>query len=159
VVVRSLNFSFPMSPPVIQDLSLELPRGSRCLLTGANGAGKTSLLQVLAGKYLVGEDAVRILGRPAFHDIQLTASGDLSYLGPQWRRDIAFAGNNVALQGDIGAGQMLFGVEGVDPERRDRLVNCASGVGVCIGAGAMGSGAACASAGQDECRALREVSG
>lgn len=26
------------------------------------------------------------------------ASGDLSYLGPQWRRDIAFAGNNVPMQ-------------------------------------------------------------
>ena len=48
------------------------------------------------------------------------ASGELSYLGPQWRRDIAFAGNNVPMQGDIGAGQMLFGVEGVDPARRDR---------------------------------------
>jgi CCR4-NOT complex subunit CAF16 len=48
------------------------------------------------------------------------ASGDLSYLGPQWRRDIAFAGNNVPMQGDIAAGKMLFGVEGVDPERRDR---------------------------------------
>ena len=39
VVVRCLNFSFPFSGPVIQNLSLELPRGSRCLLTGANGAG------------------------------------------------------------------------------------------------------------------------
>ncbi|EFN51694.1 hypothetical protein CHLNCDRAFT_139944 [Chlorella variabilis] len=122
VVVRCLSFSFPFSPPVIHDLSLELPRGSRCLLTGANGAGKTSLLQVLAGKYMVGQDTVRILGRPAFHDIQLVASGDLSYLGPQWRRDIAFAGNNVPMQGDIAAGQMLMGVEGVDPERRDRLI-------------------------------------
>lgn len=26
------------------------------------------------------------------------SSGDLSYLGPQWRRDIAFAGNNVPMQ-------------------------------------------------------------
>lgn len=96
------------------------------------------------------------------------SSGALSYLGPQWRRDIAFAGNNVPmqvsaavvdalvlvlvlvcrcgpcgaiaagappaelhaqrpaptgtawLQGDIAAGKMIFGVEGVDPERRER---------------------------------------
>lgn len=122
VVVRCLNFSFPFSQPVIHDLSLALPPGSRCLLTGANGAGKTSLLQVLAGKYMVGQDAVRILGRPAFHDIQLVSSGELSYLGPQWRRDIGFAGSNVAMQGDIAAGKMLFGVEGVDPARRDRLI-------------------------------------
>ncbi len=120
------------------------------------------------------------------------SSGALSYLGPQWRRDIAFAGNNVpmqvcaqlvccrwcvqlvycqmagalacaavageqgltptaapagglaclqsqpprrdaasappphcspapiCLQGDIAAGKMIYGVEGVDPERRER---------------------------------------
>lgn len=61
-------------------------------------AGKTTLLQILAGQYMVGKDAVRILGRPAFHDIALTSSGDLSYLGQQWRRDVAFAGYNVPLQ-------------------------------------------------------------
>lgn len=36
-------------------------------------AGKTTLLQVLAGKYMVGPDTVRILGRPAFHDISLVS--------------------------------------------------------------------------------------
>lgn len=61
-------------------------------------AGKTTLLQILAGQYMVAEDAVRILNRPAFHDIALTSSGDLSYLGQQWRRDIAFAGYNVPIQ-------------------------------------------------------------
>lgn len=40
VVVRCLSFRFPMAAEAtIQDLSLTLPRGSRCLLTGANGAG------------------------------------------------------------------------------------------------------------------------
>ena len=61
-------------------------------------AGKTTLLQVLAGKFMVDKDAVRILGRPAFHDITLAASGELSYLGAQWRRDVAFAGYNVPIQ-------------------------------------------------------------
>lgn len=151
---------------------LKLPEWT--LLNGCrNPAGKTSLLQVLAGKYMVGQDTVRILGRPAFHDIHLVgtacchllaccyavperccceaqvarytpplhcagwlqathhavtlllptcawlfvhcsparlpllhltgtplqvSSGALSYLGPQWRRDIAFAGNNVPMQ-------------------------------------------------------------
>jgi hypothetical protein len=61
-------------------------------------AGKSTLLQILAGQYMVGPEAVRILGRPAFHDIQLTSSGQLSYLGQQWRRDIAFAGYNMPIQ-------------------------------------------------------------
>jgi CCR4-NOT complex subunit CAF16 len=123
IVVTNLKFSFPTSGPIIDDFSLSLPRGSRCLLCGANGAGKTTLLQVLAGKYMVGKDTVRILGRPAFHDIQLVSSGELSYLGPQWRRDIAFAGNDIPMQGDISAGAMLFNVEGVDPLRRAKLIS------------------------------------
>ena len=98
VVVKNLQFAFPTSGRIIEDFSLTLPQGSRALLCGANGAGKTTLLQLLAGKYMVGPDVVRILGRPAFHDLQLTSSGELSYLGPQWRRDIAFAGNNVPMQ-------------------------------------------------------------
>lgn len=98
VIVRNLKFSFPASHQIIQNFSLSLPRGSRALLCGANGAGKTTLLQILAGKYMVGQDVVRILGRPAFHDIHLISSGDLSYLGPQWRRDIAFAGNDIPMQ-------------------------------------------------------------
>ena len=53
---------------------------------------------MLAGKFMVDKDAVRILGRPAFHDITLAASGELSYLGAQWRRDVAFAGYDVPIQ-------------------------------------------------------------
>ena len=98
VVVKNLSFAFPTSEVIVDDFSLTLPRGSRAILCGANGAGKTTLLQILGGKYMVNKDTVRILGRPAFHDLQLVSSGEVSFLGPTWRRDIAFAGNNVALQ-------------------------------------------------------------
>ena len=118
VVVRNLKFSFPTSGTIIEDFSLTVPRGGRVLLAGANGAGKTTLLQVLAGKYMVGQDVIRVLGRPAFHDIRLVSSGDLSYLGPQWRRDIAFAGN-APMQGDISAGTMIFNVEGKREQKKN----------------------------------------
>ncbi|KAG2497099.1 hypothetical protein HYH03_004690 [Edaphochlamys debaryana] len=121
--LASVNFSWPgASGPFIKSISLELPRGSRCLLIGANGAGKTSLLQLVAGKYMVSPDAIRVLGRPPFHDMQLTCSGQLSYLGTSWRKDVAFAGYGVPLQGDISAGKMIFGVDGVDPSRRAALI-------------------------------------
>ena len=38
LVVRDLSFSFS-GTSVIHDFNLSLPRGSRCLLCGANGAG------------------------------------------------------------------------------------------------------------------------
>lgn len=121
--VNQLNYAFPMEETsLIKNFSLELPRGSRCLLSGANGAGKSTLFQILAGKSMVAEDKVRILGRPPFHDFNLSCSGELSYLGSQWRRNVGSAGGDVPLAGDFPARQMIFGVENVDPDRRDRLI-------------------------------------
>ena len=128
VSVNNLTFSYPQYNASesslafeIADFSLNLPPGSRCLLSGANGTGKTTLLQVLAGKYMVPRSDVLVLGRPAFHDVALTNSGELSYLGTAWRREVGCAGS-VALGADIPARTMIYGVPDVDPERRNRLV-------------------------------------
>ena len=124
VKISTLHFKFPgREEPIISDFSLALPPGSRCILLGENGSGKTTLLQLLAGQYMVDRSTIRILGRPAFHDTSLVCSGDLSYLGTAWRRDIAFAGLGVSLQGDFSAGEMIRGVKDVDPDRRDRLIS------------------------------------
>lgn len=48
---------------------------------------------------MVGEDNVRIVGRPPFSDLQLSCSGELKFLGSTWRKNIAFAGYDVPLQG------------------------------------------------------------
>ena len=49
------------------------------------------MLQILAGKTMVSEDAVRIIGKPPFHDINMTAPASSAYLGSQWRRNIGSA--------------------------------------------------------------------
>jgi ABC-type multidrug transport system fused ATPase/permease subunit len=87
----------PGVPPLIRNLSFALKPGSRCLLLGANGAGKTTFLKVLGGKHMVPEEQVRILGGSPFHDTMMTTSGDLAYVGGTWSRDIAFAGCSVPL--------------------------------------------------------------
>lgn len=122
VQVNGIKFAYQGCGTFIQNCNIALPRGSRCLLLGANGAGKTSLLQLLAGKYMVGKEEVLVLGRPPFHDLELTCTGQLSYLGTSWRRDVACAGYGVPLQGDISAGKMIFGVPGVPPARRAQLI-------------------------------------
>ncbi|CAA7388293.1 unnamed protein product [Spirodela intermedia] len=130
VKLNDLSFTYPGidghpprgSKPLIEGLSLSLHAGDRCLLVGSNGAGKTTILKIIGGKHMVGVDMVRVLGRSAFHDTTLTSSGDLSYLGGEWRRDVAFAGFEVPIQMDISAEKMIFGVSGVDPQRRDELV-------------------------------------
>ena len=71
---------------------------------------------------MVDQDAVRVLGVAPFHTTALTCSGDLSYLGSQWRRTVASVGYDIPLAGDIPAGQMILSVPDVDPARRDALV-------------------------------------
>jgi ABC-2 type transport system ATP-binding protein len=51
------------APWVLRDVALELPAGALVQVTGSNGAGKSSLLRVLAGVLRPGAGSVR--GRPA----------------------------------------------------------------------------------------------
>lgn len=130
IAVNDLSFTYPgidgqpppNSRPLIQGFSMGLRPGDRCLLIGANGAGKTTILKILGGKHMVDSSMVRVLGRSAFHDTSLESSGDLNYLGGDWRRDVAFAGFDVPLQMDVPARKLIFGVSGVDPARRDNLI-------------------------------------
>ncbi|XP_039128950.1 ABC transporter I family member 20-like [Dioscorea cayenensis subsp. rotundata] len=62
------------------------------------------------------------LGRSVFHDIALTSSGDLSYLGCEWRRYVFFASFEVSIQMDVSVERMIYGVTGVDPQRREELI-------------------------------------
>ncbi|GMH30786.1 hypothetical protein Nepgr_032629 [Nepenthes gracilis] len=120
--VRAMQFAYDAQQPLFFDFNLDIVPSSRCLLVGANGSGKTTLLKILAGKHMVGgREVVRVLSSSAFHDTQLVCSGDLSYLGGSWSRTVGSAGD-VPLQGDISAKQMIFGVEGTDPNRRQKLI-------------------------------------
>ncbi|CAA0834641.1 ABC transporter I family member 20 [Striga hermonthica] len=128
--IKKLRFTYPGidghpppgSTPLIDDFSLTLFPGDRCLLVGSNGAGKTTILKIIGGKHMVEQDMVRVMGRSAFHDTALTASGDLAYLGGEWRREVAFAGFEVPIQMDVSAEKMIFGVAGINPQRRDELI-------------------------------------
>ncbi|CAI0434484.1 unnamed protein product, partial [Linum tenue] len=123
ISVSAMQFSYDSNQaPLFFDFNLDIAPGSRCLLTGANGSGKSTLLRILAGKHMVGgKDVVRVLNSSAFHDTQLVCSGDLAYLGGSWSKNAGSAGE-IPLQGDFSAEHMIFGVEGVDPDRREKLI-------------------------------------
>jgi CCR4-NOT complex subunit CAF16 len=110
ISVRSLGFRYrPEHPAVLDGVELDIEAGARCLLIGANGAGKTTLLRVLAGKHMVPPESVRVLGRPAFHDTNL--AGMVEYLGSSFPFEV-----------DLRVGDLVGGVIGADPARRDRLI-------------------------------------
>lgn len=54
---------------------------------------------------------------------KLASTGELAYLGHQWRRSVACAGGDLPMQGDISARTLLFNVPDVDPSRRQRLID------------------------------------
>ena len=111
VVVRDLSFRYrPDLPLVLSGAELEVPRAARCLVVGANGAGKTTLLRIVGGKHMVPPEAVRVLGRPAFHDTAL--AGVMDYLG-----------GNFPFAVDIRVGELVERVQPVDPARRARLID------------------------------------
>ncbi|MBN1772376.1 MAG: ATP-binding cassette domain-containing protein [Deltaproteobacteria bacterium] len=100
IAVRGLEFAYPAppggpaSPPVFRGFDWTVPAGCRCLLLGANGVGKTTLLRLVGGKHLVPPDAVRVLGRPAFHDTGLV-------------RRVAFLGSRFPLEADVAVREIL----------------------------------------------------
>jgi CCR4-NOT complex subunit CAF16 len=111
IEVSRLTFSYPGAPaPVLDDLSFALPAGARCLLLGANGVGKSTLLRLLAGRHKIAPDLVRVLGRPAFEDTTLAA-------------EVAFLGGPFPFSADISVAEMLASRPGVDPERRARVLD------------------------------------
>ncbi len=95
---------------MFRELSIAIPAGARCLLLGANGVGKSTLLRLVAGKHMLPGEPVRVLGRPAFLDTTLAA-------------EVAFLGGPFPFAADISVGAMLAGRPGIDPGRRARVMD------------------------------------
>ena len=110
IEIRGLDFRYaPGEPAVLADLHLMVPRGVRCLLVGRNGAGKTTLLAALAGRHMVADAAVRVLGQPAFSDTSLVDR-------------VAFIGGNFPFDVDLRVEEILAAQRGVEPARQARLM-------------------------------------
>ncbi|PWN33235.1 uncharacterized protein FA14DRAFT_135343 [Meira miltonrushii] len=117
VDVKNLTFSFAPdsgAKPALENCNLQLTRGSRCLLIGANGAGKSTILRLLAGKRMASKGAhMRVFGKDVFHQ----APGGITYLGTEWAM-------NPVVRSDIQVAAFLDSVGGYrHKERRDQLLD------------------------------------
>jgi len=120
--IKNLTFQYAGREPVLKNLNMQLTNGARCLLIGANGAGKSTILRILSGRHLTKPDgAVTVLGRSAYHDTRLNF--ERSYLDTDWgMRTVAFAGYGCPLQADIPVYGMMQKLQEEYPERRDELL-------------------------------------
>jgi CCR4-NOT complex subunit CAF16 len=67
----------------LTDVNLSVPKGSRVLIAGANGAGKSTFMSILGGQKMVPQDKAHIFGKPVFHDT--TLAFQRMYCGDWWR--------------------------------------------------------------------------
>ena len=51
IKLQHLNFSYSEDKPILRDITLQIPAGSKVALIGASGSGKTTLAQIIAGFY------------------------------------------------------------------------------------------------------------
>src|SRR5206468_5291281 len=72
IVVDRVEFGYRPDRPVLHDISLTVAAGEHVALVGRSGAGKTSLLALLAGLYRPRSGRVRVAG----HDPATTADDD-----------------------------------------------------------------------------------
>ncbi|CAM9816632.1 unnamed protein product, partial [Chrysoparadoxa australica] len=126
VLCTDLSFTYDsryVTQPALRSFNLNLPKGSRCLLIGANGSGKSTILRVLGGRHMAKPDeAVVVLGMNAFRDHRLNMQR--AYLDMDWgMRTVSFAGHGVPLQADIAVKDMMVKLQNEHPERRDELID------------------------------------
>lgn len=67
LVVENLRFAYGQRP-VLQDVSIEVPAGTFCVLLGVNGAGKTTLFSLLTRLFLCHQGRISILGSDLRND-------------------------------------------------------------------------------------------
>jgi molybdate/tungstate transport system ATP-binding protein len=111
IEIRGLGFS--IGSFAMEGLDLTVARDEYCVLTGANGAGKTLLLKLICGLHRPAAGTIAIHGEPA---------GDL----PPWERRLGYVPQDGILfpNRDV-RGNIAFGLEvrDVPQEECDKLVN------------------------------------
>ena len=61
--LRHVTFGYDPQRPVLNDISLQIPAGTKVALVGATGSGKTTLIQLLTRFYDVSKGSILLDGR------------------------------------------------------------------------------------------------
>jgi ATP-binding cassette subfamily B protein len=108
IAFRNVGFRYggPEAPPILQDITLEVPPGRVVAIVGRSGSGKTTLAKCLAGLLEPTEGAIRFDGL----DLKTLNYRDL-------RRQIGFVLQDAYVFADSIARNIAFGEDEPDMER------------------------------------------
>jgi ABC-type cobalamin/Fe3+-siderophores transport system ATPase subunit len=94
------------APKILDNLNMVAPRGSRTLLLGANGSGKSTFLRILAGRHLTPDDRnVSVCGLNAYRDTRLNFHR--AYLDCDWGMKAGGFSGSAPRAADIAVRDML----------------------------------------------------
>ena len=109
VEVEHVTFRYPgRTEPVLDDVSLSIPRNHSVAFIGPSGAGKTTLADIILGLMPPGQGTVRVDGA----DIYRNLAG--------WHRIVAYIPQNIYLIDDTIRANILFGRE-EEPDTDERI--------------------------------------
>lgn len=85
VRTQSVWFSYGAEEPIVENVSVSIPRGSIAAVIGPNGCGKTTLLKIFLGLLSPRNGTVRILGKSPQQ-----ARGEVAYVPQRFTFDKTF---------------------------------------------------------------------
>lgn len=112
---KNVRFAYGADRPVLHDISLTIPKGSKVALVGSSGSGKSTLIDLLVRFYDPLEGAVHMDGR----DVR-------EFTMDSYRRRFGIVSQDTVLFHDTVANNISFGASGVsrtDIEAAARIAN------------------------------------
>ncbi len=106
LTIKNLSFSFDKNKKILNNINLEIDKGSLCLIAGANGSGKSILLKCLKGLLKPQEGIIKINGLDVSKNTTqrrkkiglVFQDADSQIVGQTVEKDILFGMENLQLE-------------------------------------------------------------
>ena len=122
IEIKDLTFQYGKAKTILKNINLDFESGSRYVIVGLNGCGKSTLMKLIGGKTLCQYNAISVLGKDPFRDT--TLNNHISFLDNQWgTTTVAYVGYNMPLQSGMQVKEMMVKLKQDYPERNEELIN------------------------------------
>jgi ABC-type bacteriocin/lantibiotic exporter with double-glycine peptidase domain len=93
--------------PVLNGISLNIPRGAKVALVGGSGSGKSTIIKLLLGLYEAGQGSISLFGKPTTRLSRAALRGAFSYVPQDSHLFPETIGQNITGQNDFAVDEKL----------------------------------------------------